>query len=132
MRAGQRPPAPVGSPSVDRLNRRLAWWAAIVVFLATIAYLGNLTSDREGNDVAYQWETSIATAGQFAIVLAIVLALTWGLDRRAFLALRRPASWWRAVGISTLVIVGVLVVGAVVARLGNAEEEQGLIPDRFD
>jgi len=100
--------------------------------MATIAYLGNLTSDRERNDVAYQWETSIATAGQFAVVLGIVLALTWGLDRRAFLALRRPASWWRAAGISALVIVGVLIVGAVVDRFGNAEQEQGLIPDRFD
>ena len=132
MLAGQRPPEPVGSPWVNHWHRRLAWWTGIVAFMATIAYLGNLTTDREGNDVAYQWETSIATAAQLAIELGIVLALTWGLNRHEFLALRRPTSWWRAAGISTIVIIGVFIVGAVVSQFGNADREQGLIPDYFD
>jgi len=84
------------------------------------------------NDVAYRWESSIAGALQYAILLGIVVLLTLGLDRREFLALRRPSSWPRAAGISALVIVGVLIVSAVAAQFGNAEEEQGLIPDRFD
>ena len=37
-----------------------------------------------------------------------------------------------AAGISLLVIIGVFIVSAVVARFGNAGEEQGLIPERFD
>ena len=104
----------------------------VVAFLATIAYASQLTSGPPPKDVAYQWESSIAGAVQYAILLGIVLLLTRGLDRREFLAFRRPRSWWRAAGISVLVIVAVLIVSAVVAQFGNAEEEQGLIPDRFD
>ena len=54
------------------------------------------------------------------------------LDRRSFLALRPPKSWWRAAGISAIVIFVVFVVTAVVAQFGNADEEQGLIPESFD
>ena len=68
--------------------------------LATIAYAGNLTSDETDKDLACQWGTSIATLGQFAVLFGIVMLLTWGLDRREILALRRPPSWWQAAGIS--------------------------------
>lgn len=100
--------------------------------LATIAYAGNLTTDDTDKDLAYQWETSIATLGQFAVLFGIVMLLTWGLDRREILALRRPPSWWQAAGISLLVIIGVFIVSGVVVRFGNAGEEQGLIPESFD
>jgi membrane protease YdiL (CAAX protease family) len=100
--------------------------------LATIAYAGNLTSDGTDKNLAYQWETSIATLGQFAVLFGVVLLLTWGLDRRKILALRRPRSWWQAAGISLVVIIGVFIVAGVVARFGNAGEEQGLIPESFD
>jgi len=101
--------------------------------MTIISYASQFSGeDVSPNDVAYRWESSIAGALQYAILLGIVLLLTWGLDRREFLALRGPTSWWRALGISLLVIVAVLIVSAVAAHFGNAEEEQGLIPDRFD
>ena len=100
--------------------------------MATLAYAALLTDSRPPKDVAYRWESSISGAVQYAILLGVVLLLTRGLDRRAFLAFRRPTSWARALGISTLVIIAVLVVGAVVSQFGNPEKEQGLIPERFD
>jgi membrane protease YdiL (CAAX protease family) len=100
--------------------------------MSLIAYAARVSGDRPPKDVAFRWESSIAGASQYAILLGIVLALTWGLDRRGFLALRRPRSWWRAAGISALVIFAVFVVTAVVAQFGNADEEQGLIPESFD
>jgi membrane protease YdiL (CAAX protease family) len=100
--------------------------------MATVAYAAQLSGADPPEDVAYRWESSIFGAIQYAILLGIVLLLARGFDVREFLALRRPRSWWRAAGISALVIFVVFVVTAIVAQFGNADEEQGLIPDRFD
>lgn len=100
--------------------------------MSFIAYWAHFSGDRPPKDVAYRWESSIAGATQYAILFGIVLLLTWGLDRRRFLALRPPSSWWRAAGYSAIVVFVVLVVTGVVAQFGNADEEQGLIPDSFD
>jgi membrane protease YdiL (CAAX protease family) len=122
----------VVSAGQRRLNRRLVWWTVVVGFMATVAYAAQLSGSDPPEDVAYRWESSIFGAAWYAILLGIVLLLTLGFDRREFLALRRPRSWWRAAGISTLVILIVFVVARIVDEFGNAEEEQGLIPDRFD
>ena len=100
--------------------------------MSTVAYASQLAGGPPPEDVAYRWESSIFGAVQYAILLGIVLLLTRGFDRREFLALRRPKSWMRAEGISGIVIITVFAVTAVVAQFGNADEEQGLIPDRFD
>jgi membrane protease YdiL (CAAX protease family) len=116
-----------------RLNRRLLWWTVVVAFMSVIAYASQLTSDPpEAEEIAYRWESSIFGGIQYAILLGIVLLLVRGFDRRGFLALRRPPSWWRAAGISALVVFITFVVTAVVAQFGNADEEQGLIPESFD
>jgi membrane protease YdiL (CAAX protease family) len=115
-----------------RLNRRLFWWTVVVAFLSTIAYASQLASGPPPEDVAYEWESSIFGGVQYAIFLGIVLLLTRGFDRRDFLALRRPRSWWRAAGISALVIVGTFVVTGIVAQFGDADEEQNLVPESFD
>ena len=115
-----------------RWQRRLAGWTSVVALMSLLAYAARVSGDRPPKDVAFRWESSIAAAAQYAILLGIVLALTWGLDRRSFLALRPPKSWWRAAGISALVIFVVFVVTAVVAQFGNADDEQGLIPESFD
>ena len=100
--------------------------------MSVVAYAAQLSGSDPPEDVAYRWESSIFGGIQYAILLGIVLLLTRGFDRREFLALRRPRSWWRAAGISALVIFVVFAVTAVVAQFGNADEEQGLIPDSFD
>jgi membrane protease YdiL (CAAX protease family) len=115
-----------------RLNRRLFWWTIVVAIMSTLAYASQLSAGPPPEDVAYRWESSIFGGIQYAILLGIVLLLTRGFDRGAFLAFRRPRSWWRAAGISALIIVVTFVVTAVVAQFGNADEEQGLIPESFD
>jgi CAAX protease family protein len=114
------------------MNWRLIGWASVVAFMTALAYAALLTDSHPPKDVAYRWESSISGAVQYAILLGVVMLLTRGLDRRAFLAFRPPTSWPRALGISAVVIVTVLIVGAVVSQFGNPEKEQGLIPDRFD
>jgi len=121
----------VGPLAVGGLNARLIGWGTFVCGFAALNYWSQFSGERPAEDFAYRWEASISGIVQYASVFGIVLLLTLELDRRSFLALRRPSSWWRAAGISGLVIVAVFAVSAAVAPL-NPEEEQGLIPDRFD
>jgi membrane protease YdiL (CAAX protease family) len=111
---------------------RLVGWCSLVGFMSIVAYAAQLSSGPPAKDVAYQWSSSILGAVQYALMLGFVMLLTRKLDRREFLAFRRPRSWKRAVGIGALVLVAVFVVSAVVAQFANPEREQGLIPKHWD
>lgn len=114
------------------MRARLIGWCLFVGFFATLNYASLFSGDRPPEDVAYRWESSIFGLIVYGVFFGVAMLLTLGIDRRQFLALRRPSSWPRAAGISALVIVAVLAVGAAVAPFGNPEQEQGLIPQRFD
>jgi hypothetical protein len=111
---------------------RLIGWFALVAFMSTLAYAAQLSTGPPEKDLAYQWSSSIEGAIQYALMLGVVMLLTRGLDRRRFLAFRRPRSWWRAAGIAVLVLVAVFIVSGIVAQFANAEREQGLIPEHWD
>jgi membrane protease YdiL (CAAX protease family) len=115
------------------MNWRLFGWCVLVAFMSAVAYAAQFSSGPQEKDVAYQWSSSILGAVQYALMFGIIMLLTRGLDRRRFLALRPPrATWGRAAGISAVVILVVFVVSAIVAQFGNAEREQGLIPEHWD
>ena len=114
------------------MKARLAGWTLFVGFFATLAYVSHFRGERPPKDVAYEWSSSISGLLVYGIFLGVVLAVTAGLDRRSFLAFRRPTSWSRAARISGLVIVAVAVVSAAVAPFGSPGKEQGLIPEHFD
>lgn len=114
------------------MKTRLVIWSVIVGFLSLIAYAAQLSETEQPKDVAYKWSSSVAGGIEYAIALGIVFLLTIGLNRRVFLAFRRPTSWKRATGIAVAVIICVFVVSGVVAQFGNPEKEQGLIPDHWD
>jgi len=111
--------------------RPIGWWA-FVCFFAALAYASHFSGEKPPKDVAYRWDSSILGLIQYAFIFGVIWLLTLGLDRRRFLALRRPTSWWRATGIAALVLVAVLAVGAAVAPFGDPEREQGLIPENWD
>jgi membrane protease YdiL (CAAX protease family) len=114
------------------MNWRLGGWCALIVFMATVAYASRFTSDTTPNDVAYKWSSSILGLIQYAVILGILYVITLGLDRRSFLAFRRPTSWARPVGIAVAILIAVFVVGGIVDQFGNPEKEQGLIPQHWD
>jgi len=114
------------------LKTRLIGWSAFVCFFSTLAYASHFSGEKPPKDVAYRWESGILGLIQYAFIFGVIWLLTLGLDRRRFLALRRPTSWWRATGIAALVLVAVLAVGAAVAPFGDPEREQGLIPENWD
>jgi membrane protease YdiL (CAAX protease family) len=135
--AGQRLREPRAEASdlpaqASRQNWRLGGWCALIIFMSSVAYATQLSSGPPEKDVAYQWSSSILGLIQYAVILGILLLLTLGLDRRRFLAFRRPKSWPRAAGIAALVLVAVFVVGGIVGLFANPEREQGLIPENWD
>ena len=114
------------------MNWRLGGWCALIVFMSTVAYASRFESGTPPNDVAYKWSSSILGLIQYGVILGILYVITLGLDRRRFLAFRRPTSWKRAAGIAVLILIAVFVVGGVVDQFGNPQKEQGLIPQNWD
>jgi len=114
------------------MNWRLGGWCTLIVFMAAVAYASRFASGTPSSDVAYKWSSSISGLVQYFVILGILYLITFGLDRRRFLAFRRPTSWKRAAGIAALILLAVFVVGGVVDQFGNPEKEQGLIPQHWD
>jgi membrane protease YdiL (CAAX protease family) len=114
------------------MNWRLGGWCALIVFMSAVAYASRFTSGTPPDDVAYKWSSSVLGLIQYAVILGILYLITLGLDRRRFLAFRRPTSWKRAAGIAVLILIAVFVVGGVVGQFANPEKEQGLIPQNWD
>jgi membrane protease YdiL (CAAX protease family) len=111
---------------------RLIGWAILVGALALISYAANFAGDgNPPDDVLYRWSTVAGGIIQYAIILAIVLALCRGLAP-ATLGLRRPASWRRAAGLLVVAIVSIWIIGAVLNVFLKAGEEQGLVPHDWE
>ena len=124
--------------ALQRHPGRLVAWLVFVLALTLLNYLGRYASDDTPEDVAYQWVSSVAVVVQFGIMLGILLLITIGLPKRELFALRRPASWKRALGLAVICLVAIyafsLAYTGVLSLLGDfdATEEQGLVPDDWD
>ena len=92
-----------------------------------IQYAGRLSDQELDRDVLYRYETAIGAAVIYAIMLMLVLAIA-GFDRD-LLALRRPRSWPRTLGLSAALFVGMFVAIALLEQALHGGEEQGLTPD---
>jgi membrane protease YdiL (CAAX protease family) len=116
----------------SRIPGALLGWATFVIVFATLNYTARFSGPRPPRDVAYRWESSAGALLQVAIVLAIVMLIARGHDKRELFALRAPSSWGRAAGISLAVIVAVLLLAQAMAPFVDPEAEQGLTPTYWD
>jgi membrane protease YdiL (CAAX protease family) len=111
-------------------GRLIAW-----LVLVGVQILGNYAARASGGkppkNAIYHWDLAIGGLVQYAIVLTIVLAIA-SPDPRRMLALRRPDSWPRAVGLAACVLVGVYVFSAILEPLLHPGREQGLTPSGWD
>jgi len=122
----------------DKHRGRLLAWFIFVGVLTLLAYGARLSDTETPDDLAYRWESSIAALIQYGIMLGIILLIARGLPKRELLALRRPASWKRALGLAALAL-GAIYLSALVYERGlsafgnwDPTEEQGLVPDGWD
>ncbi|HEX4930757.1 MAG TPA: type II CAAX endopeptidase family protein [Gaiellaceae bacterium] len=127
------------SGAVSRRHpKRLAIWLAFVVGFLLLSYASRAADADTPDDLAYRYSSSVAAAIQFVLVLGILLLIGLRLPKRELFALRRPASWKRALGLVVLALVAIygsaLVYTQILALFGtwDATEEQGLVPDGWD
>lgn len=125
--------------AAERHPGRLAGWLVFVLALTALNYAGRIAGSGETeDDIAYQWVASIGVVIQFGIMLGILLLIARGIPKRDVFALRRPASWKRAAGLTVLALVAIYAAAAaytgLLSVLGDYDpsEEQGLVPDEWD
>jgi membrane protease YdiL (CAAX protease family) len=109
---------------------RLAGWLTLVGVMIAIAYLGRATEGKPDPEILYHWSTAIGGVIQDGVILIIVLALA-GFDRDV-LALRRPRSIPRALGMLGIAIVAVYAFEILYSGLTHPGNEQGLTPTRWE
>jgi membrane protease YdiL (CAAX protease family) len=111
---------------------RTVAWTALVGLLVAIAYGSRLSEGKPPANALYQYETAVGGIAIYLILLAVVLWIGRGLPRRDFLALRRPASWGRALGLALGGYVAIFIGAGLLIVLLDAGDEQGLTPDEWD
>jgi membrane protease YdiL (CAAX protease family) len=117
---------------------RLLAWLVFVSLLTILAYGARLTDTETPDDLAYRYSSSVAAVIQYGLMLAILLLIARGLPRRELFALRRPASWKRALGLAAAALVTIYAAAFVYERTlslfgdWSATDEQGLVPNGWD
>jgi len=121
-------------PRVNRI--RLAAWASLVLVISALNYAARFTSSsstRNSRDEVYSWSAFSGGMIVYGIWFAIVLAIA--VDRHDLLALRRPRSWGRAIGLCVGAVAAIYAVSAVVSVLPlpqSPSHEQGIAPTHWE
>jgi membrane protease YdiL (CAAX protease family) len=121
------------TPALQRRPLRLLVWLAFVGALIALAYLG--AGEEPPDDVAYRYGYSISAAISYAVIVIVMLlvaTLAGGLRVREAVALRRPASWPKALGLTAVALIAIWIASAIFSLFLDADEEQGLLPDEWD
>jgi membrane protease YdiL (CAAX protease family) len=106
------------------------WWLVLVAVLAAANYAARFGSGKPPKDVLYHWDNAIGGAVQFAVILGLALAIARSVP--GLLGLRRPNSWWGALGGALVVLVSVYALTLVLTPILDPGREQGLTPDHWD
>jgi membrane protease YdiL (CAAX protease family) len=108
---------------------RLAGWFLFVGLIIAVNWASRLSSGRPDPNAAFDWAVAIGSIVQFAVLIGIVLALTYGAWD--LLALRRPRNWPGALGVSVVVLIAVYTVSAALSPFLDPGKEQGIAPDHW-
>jgi membrane protease YdiL (CAAX protease family) len=113
------------------VSGRLLAWLGLVTAMIAVAYGARAAGGDPPDDLLFRYDIFVGGTIQYALILGIVLAITWG--RFDLLALRRPSSLRRAFGYAALALIVTFVVGGIVEGAGgDPGGEQGLLPKEFD
>jgi len=112
------------------VSGRLAGWLALVSVLIASNWAARLTSSRPEANAAYDWNVAVGSVIEFLFVLGLIALIV--RSDVGLLALRRPTSWRRALGLSFGILVLVDVLNALVDPLLHPGREQGLAPTRWE
>jgi membrane protease YdiL (CAAX protease family) len=110
----------------------LALWTTFVLAFAALSYTARFTEGKPDRDILYRWTTAEANLAQFAVIALVVYGIAGFGRRRSLLALRRPHSWPRALGIGVGIVVGIAVLNGLLNPLLHPGREQGLTPTHWE
>ena len=111
---------------------RLVLWLAFVGLFAALNLYARNEGTRPDDDAIYQYDFAFGSLAGYAILFSLVLALTIGLPRREVLALRRPRSWPRSLGLALAALIVIYIGAALALALSGAGDEQNLTPEGWD
>jgi len=98
--------------------------------LIVLGYSSRLSEGKPDPQILYERSTAIGTVIQDGIVLALVLWIA--ASRRDLLALRRPESIGRALGLLGAAVVAIYVFEGIYGALAHPGNEQGLTPKHWE
>lgn len=110
---------------------RLAGWLGFVALFAALAYSADDTTLEGMEEPLYEASFFVASAVGLGLMVGAALLVALRAPKRAVFALWRPRSWWRAVGISFLILVGMLALAGALSPYIDPGEEQGLLPEAW-
>jgi membrane protease YdiL (CAAX protease family) len=120
-------------PSADRRPGadlgKLTAWLTLIAVASALAYGDRAASGKPPKNAVYHYDTGAGSLILYAIILGVVLAIARGGNMRELFALRRPQSWWRAIGWAVLVLVVVYGLNAVLDPFLHPGREQGYTPN---
>ena len=125
-------PAHSGLRGLELMSGRLVAWLALTGALTLLNYASRASSGKPPKDIVYHYSLAVGGLIQYGLILGLVLLIAEPGRRSEVLALRRPTSWGRALGLMLVVLVGVYILSAVLAPLLHPGREQGLTPSGWD
>jgi membrane protease YdiL (CAAX protease family) len=119
-------------------HKRLYFWILFVGLIALLNYSARFSgsssvSNKSTHDAVYSYSTFVGGTIVYAVWLGIVLLIC--IDRFDLLALRRPRSWLRALGLAAAAVFAVFAVEGLVSLLPLPQtpgKEQGLTPTHWE
>ena len=106
----------------------IAWTSFVAVF-ASLSYALRFTEGKPPKDLLYRWATVESGLIQFAVIGLIIYAIAGLGNRRQLFALRRPTSWWKALGIGVAIVIGMTLLTLLLEPVLHPGREQGVTPD---
>lgn len=110
----------------------MAAWIGLALLIVVAGYANRVGGGKPAADILYRYETAVGSATLYVAFLLAVLFMARGTDVRQFLALRRPESWPRALGLAVAAYAGIMAGVTGLLYLFGAAGEQGLTPERWD
>jgi membrane protease YdiL (CAAX protease family) len=109
---------------------KLVPWLTLVGVLTALNYVSRFAAGPPDRNAVFHWDLAIGGLILYAIMLAVVLRIARGIPGER-LGLRAPPSWVRALGLTVVVLIAILVVEQALEPLLHAGREQGLEPKRW-
>jgi membrane protease YdiL (CAAX protease family) len=112
-------------------NRKLVAWCALVGVLAALGYAQRFSSGKPPRNALYHYDIAISEVFTYLIIFGVFLWIARGISWNE-LGLRKPKSWWRALGLGLGIFIVVFIAENALDPLLHPSREQGLEPTRWE